>query len=119
MKYFIIQHRNTKEIMPETNGNYTRWEPFLKSNGEFPVRLFLTRESASRSLANWRKGYFKTHVEEDNEHCDGFLINSYTYRTQPYAVPVLGRKEEIFDIKEVELNFVEEKGKFKSLGFLL
>ncbi len=55
-EFFVIRHKATQTLMPETRSGYSYWEPLEKYKN--PPRLFLSALAARRSIAAWYQGTF-------------------------------------------------------------
>jgi hypothetical protein len=88
MKLYAIRHVATKELMPETHGHYTKWEPTAKLDRwgdpkkELPPRMFLSRRTAVLAAAAWVRGIYKTAIESASEGWESPNSN-YDYQTEP------------------------------------
>lgn len=104
MSYWVIRHKKTGEIMPQSKSGagYSYWEPGEKGSGflyEIP-RLFTSRQAARAAAKFWSKGtaYKKGgHLVQDP--------SSFGLDISPVVIQYkdAGRKARDLEVLEIEL----------------
>ncbi len=56
MIMFGIRHSATRQMMPETRGSYSYWDPSHEPT-KMPPRLFTSKRNAKLAVTAWAKGY--------------------------------------------------------------
>lgn len=104
IKFWIIVHKPTNDVMPEMKGGYTYWEPVKGEVGFISPRLFTTLRGAKCAARWWANGPVVEKVTQSrSSDIFGFDDEINTTFT---GTPITGRSIDQLEIVEAHLSYI-------------